>query len=132
MLERTLDVPASADELWAAITDPDELATWLGDEVTVDLRPGGTGVVVDGDEERHLRVDEVDEGQRWAFTWWPAAGPQDIAATSVELVVLPRVGGSRLIVRESLPAAVQASRPTSRWDLRLALVGLQITCRARL
>src|SRR5215207_7670557 len=34
-------VPASPEETWEAITDPDQLGEWLGEDAAVELRPGG-------------------------------------------------------------------------------------------
>lgn len=157
-LERVMDFDVAAEELWQAITEPAELASWLGDEVSIDVRPGGLGRVVDDGEERHLVVEEVEVGHRLSFTWWPVgpsgaapatgtrhlSGKEDGTAPAprqvqeqgsdqpsvVELVVVALPSGSRLTVRETLTAALPiASR--SRWDLRLAVVGFHLSCRAR-
>src|SRR4051794_38578045 len=56
-IHRHLELDVDLDELWQLVTDPDELATWLGDEVELDPVPGGAGRLVDDDVERHVRVD---------------------------------------------------------------------------
>lgn len=125
-MEKVQDFDVPADELWAALTEPEQLAAWLGDEVTLDVRPGGQGRVVDDGETRRVVVDDVEEGRRLAFTWWPeepaghrgtAGGTATIAGapTSVELVVEPADAGCRLIVRETQPL-------TGRWAMRLAVM----------
>lgn len=106
-IERVEDLDASPEELWDAVGTAAGLAAWLGDEVEVDLRPGGTGFVRDDGELRVVLVDEVEPGRRLGFTWWPW---QDRAERSyVELEVLPRATGSRLVIRETRLAA-SASR----------------------
>ncbi len=47
-------------------------ASWLGRDVVLDLRPGGRGRLTDDDGTvRHLAIDDVVEGERVAFRWWP-------------------------------------------------------------
>lgn len=108
LIERELELPATPTELWEAVSDPARLSTWLADEVSLELRPGGdASFVVDG---RTLRgwVEEVTpptgargEG-RLAF-WW-AEG--DEPASRVELTVTAIEGGARLRVRETRPLHV--------------------------
>jgi Activator of Hsp90 ATPase homolog 1-like protein len=90
---------------------------WLGDEVEVDLRPGGRGSLVDDDGvARRLVIDEVDE-QEICFRWWPEqAGP----VSHVRLTVTPEGEGARLTVTEVAPAAhLDASAKGRRWEARL-------------
>ena len=66
---RQVELDISPEALWNTITDGDTLAAWLGDAVDVDLRPGGTGVVIDEHVTRHLTVDTVEPGRGWSFDW---------------------------------------------------------------
>ncbi|MEZ5262686.1 MAG: SRPBCC domain-containing protein [Acidimicrobiales bacterium] len=70
-MEMIQEFPVPTDELWDAIADADQLGAWLGDELEVDLRPGGQGRLVDDGEVRRLVVEEVTPGERLSFTWWP-------------------------------------------------------------
>ncbi|MGD9755679.1 MAG: SRPBCC domain-containing protein [Acidimicrobiia bacterium] len=121
-MEKIQEFPVPTDELWDAIADADQLGAWLGDELEVDLRPGGQGRLVDDGEVRRLVVEEVTPGERLSFTWWPetpdGAGPP----TTVELVVEPAPAGSRLIVRERAPLS-------TRWSMHLHALALH--CAAR-
>jgi uncharacterized protein YndB with AHSA1/START domain len=81
---RSLVLDADRETVWNAISSDEGLAGWLAESATVDLRPGGEGVVrFAGGLERHLRVDGVEHGNAIAFRWAPAAMPE--AETSVEL-----------------------------------------------
>jgi hypothetical protein len=40
-IERELDLPASPPRVWRSLTDPDQVAQWLAEEVTLELWPGG-------------------------------------------------------------------------------------------
>jgi uncharacterized protein YndB with AHSA1/START domain len=118
-MERSHEFDVGADELWEAVTDPSQLADWLGDEVDIDVSPGGEGRVVDDGELRHVLVDEVDPGRRFTFTWWPHHDRAD--RSYVEIEVAPADSGSRLVVRETRLAA-----PDARWPVRLTM--LQMRC----
>ena len=132
-MERTQDFDVPADELWEAMTDPEQMG-WLGDEVSLDVRPGGTGRITDDGETRQVRVDTVDAGHRLTFRWWPE-GDEDMASR-VDLIVVPRPPGSRLVVRETLPVPVAATRQSAApqalasapeltaWDRRFVVLGL--------
>lgn len=117
-MEKVQEFPVPVDELWSAVSDADGLAGWLGDELELDVRPGGQGRVVEDGEVRRIVVEDVDPGRRLSFTWWPET-PVIGAPTLVDLLVEAAPGGSRLIVRESIPLP-------SRWATRLCLLGLRV------
>jgi uncharacterized protein YndB with AHSA1/START domain len=74
-ITREVELDAPADEVWELLTDPDELAAWVGDEV------------------RAARFDDPDEGaRRIGWTWSP-----DGEDSRVEIAVVP--DGDRSIVR---------------------------------
>src|SRR5262245_65042320 len=107
-VQRTVDLDVSPDELWQAITDPAELATWFAPEAELDAVPGGHGRFVDDDGVvRRALVDEVEPGRRLVLRWWPD-GDGPIATSVVTLVVAPLVGGARLVVTEELAASTRA------------------------
>jgi uncharacterized protein YndB with AHSA1/START domain len=84
---REVEVEAGTDEVWSALAEPELRALWLDDD---DAR------------SRELRLDEVDDGRRLVWTWWQ---PDDEAAAStVEIVLAPTVGGTRVTVTETLAA----------------------------
>lgn len=127
---RDLDVDVSPDELWRAIADDDERAAWWGGDTAVDLQPGGTGHATDPDGTvRRIRVDEVEPGRRLSYRWWTT----DDDGSSVELVVVPQPGGSRLTVTET-PLTCSA-RPrtlgTGAVHGRLLDLELLLLCRTR-
>lgn len=134
-MERTQDFDVPAEELWEAVTNPEQMG-WLGDEISLDVRPGGTGRITDDGEIREVRVDTVDDpGHRLSFHWWPE-GDEDMASR-VDLIVIPRPPGSRLVVRETVPVPVAATERATApqalagaapeltaWDRRFVVLGL--------
>jgi uncharacterized protein YndB with AHSA1/START domain len=92
----TIDTPASADEAWAALTEPERIAEWftdasplggVGDAYRLDF---GDGSVVEG------VVTLVESGQRFAHTWvWTDVepSPETVVTWSIEPIA---GGGSRI------------------------------------
>ena len=134
-MERTQEFDIPAHELWEAVTDPERMG-WLGDEVALDVRPGGTGRITDDGETREVVVETVDTGRQLSFRWWPEGDEE--RASRVDLIVIPRPDGSRLVVRETLPASLATttilaldtaatgtgSAGPAAWDRRTLMLGL--------
>lgn len=97
-------VPASPEETWQAITQPDQLGEWLGEVTELELEPGGD-LAIEIDEERHEGfVEEVSESERLVF-WWSA---DEAEASRVEIELEPI--GDETVVR------VVESRPLTLLD----------------
>jgi uncharacterized protein YndB with AHSA1/START domain len=118
IVSREIDVELPADELWSLIADRDGWERWLVDDADVAVEPGATGVVHDDGEERVVRVEEVVDGERVRFEWWPVERPGD--ASAVELVVLPSPAGVVLHVTEVFPPARTglAMAAATAWEVR--------------
>lgn len=120
-VERHVTLPASADEVWELLTRPEELRTWLGDEVVLDPTPGSPGRVVERDRPgRALVVEEVEAGQRLAWRWW-VDGEDPSTASRVEITLDPTEGGTLLrVVEERLPSTTSArAQAGAAWSHRL-------------
>src|SRR5262245_13853590 len=134
VVERSVDLDASPDDVWRALTEPDELATWFGPEADLDARPGGRGRFVDDDGcVRWAVVDQVRPGERLEMRWWPEGDDPGAGASVVTFVVAPSGSGTRLIVTErlvarastaSLRAAADAARTAWMWRLDVLLLRL--------
>jgi len=111
VVRRSVTLDASGDEVWQLLTDADELAGWLG---TVD---GDVLRELDGTARRFV-VDEVVEGERFAFTWWTEDGEVSEVVFSLD----ETEEGTRVDVEER---AVLAGGKVCQWDDRL--LGLELT-----
>ena len=78
MVARDIILPVDADEAWEALTDPELLAEWLG-------------------EEREAVLEEAEPGERLVF-WWCEQGEP---GSRVELRLVPVDGGTRVSVTEA-------------------------------
>jgi uncharacterized protein YndB with AHSA1/START domain len=91
---REIVFPVPPDEVWEALTNPEQLEEWFANDVKLDPQEGGEGVFRwDNGEERHVTVVEAEPGERLVFDW-------DDEGT-VELTLEPVEEGTRLLVRES-------------------------------
>lgn len=112
---RALDVPVPSHDLWRALSDPDELSAWLGQEVEVEMSPGARGRI----GRRVAVVGAVEEGRRLSWTWW---APEDERPTQVELAVETTETGSRVTVVERQVAPHRADACAARWASRVTLL----------
>jgi uncharacterized protein YndB with AHSA1/START domain len=113
-VERLL--PAPIDEVYAAWTDPEQMAPWLAPtghaEVEVDVRVGGQFRVtmIDGDF-RLLHTGEylvVEPPRRLSFTWRsPYTGPD---ASQVDVILTARGSATLLVLlHDRLPNETRSS-----------------------
>jgi uncharacterized protein YndB with AHSA1/START domain len=86
----------SPDEVWEALTDPEQLEEWFATEVELDPREGGAGIFRWGDgEERHATVLVAEPNERLVLDWDEEG--------EVEFTLEELEAGTRLVVRESTP-----------------------------
>ncbi len=93
---REIVFPATPDEVWAALTEPEQLEEWFANDVELEAQEGGEGVFRwDDGEERHATVVEAAPGERLLLDWDDEG--------RVELTLEEVDEGTRLLVRESTP-----------------------------
>jgi uncharacterized protein YndB with AHSA1/START domain len=100
MIRRLMTVPVSAQQVWDAITDPEQIPGWFGGEMEWVLEPGG-GLTYRGQdgERRRGTVEEVRPGRRLRFVWWEADDEGD--ASEVTYLIQPSPTGATLTVQET-------------------------------
>jgi uncharacterized protein YndB with AHSA1/START domain len=81
-VRREVDVDASPDEVWQALTTDAGRERWLED-----------------DPEREIHVETADEPSRLVWWWWTGDEP----ATRVEFLVVAAPAGTRVVVTETVP-----------------------------
>lgn len=128
LVHRSITLDASLEEAWLFLTDPTELAAWLGTPTEVGGQPGL--IELDG-TTRRLVPGEVDAGRRISFTWWPATDPE--AASQVTLTLTAEGDRTTLTVEEAPGARAGGGRCSiadvgAAWDGRL--VDLELACLA--
>ena len=109
--ERTYDHPV--ERVWAAVTDPGELAHWFPSSVELEPRPGGT-ISFSADPHTSRQTGVIlafDPPRRIAYTW----GGDEL---HVELEPLSP-GRCRLILINVLADRSAAARNAAGWDVCL-------------
>jgi uncharacterized protein YndB with AHSA1/START domain len=100
MIERSIDLPATIEGVWAALTKPDRLSAWFGAiAVEAELRPGGRITFEHEDAVWRGVVEAVDPPRRFAFRWLAPVGGSG-ERTRVEFRLEETEEGTRLAVRE--------------------------------
>jgi uncharacterized protein YndB with AHSA1/START domain len=93
---REIVFPAAPDEVWEALTEPDQLEEWFANDVELDATPGGAGLFRwDDGEERRATVLVAEPGERLVLDW-DEEGEVEFTLEEVE-------DGTRLLVRETSP-----------------------------
>jgi uncharacterized protein YndB with AHSA1/START domain len=107
-IERTASLPATREEVWAALTQPERLSDWFGsDVVELDVRPGGRLVFRDGDGiVRRALVEIVEPPALLSFRWLAMEEGADgrtrpAPAATVELRLTETSDGTDLTVVET-------------------------------
>ena len=102
-IERTVRLARPPGEVWPALTTAEGLSAWFGDEVDIDLRPGGAFRMrwADG-SSTDMRVERIEEPVVFAFTWHlHELADDDPRRTYVEFTLRPDGTGTRLTVIET-------------------------------
>ena len=97
-IERELWLPATPQEVWDAVTSDG----WLGDRVSLELRPGGEAEFESDGEVRTGWIEDAVMPERLSF-WWAV---DDEPASRVELRIQERDAGTRLRIVETRPLDV--------------------------
>jgi len=93
-IERSVEMPATTDEVWEKIVDGDLAEEWLG--IRVEPRPGGEVVVPD--KEMIGTVEDVDPGRSITWSWREPDGDPSQVTIEIE----PVDSGSRVTITERL------------------------------
>lgn len=107
---------ASSDDVWAALTAPDGLAAWLGDDIDLAFEEGADYGADDG-PSGEVRV--VVPGDRVRLTWQPGTWPRP---STLQVRVTPK-GRNRTTVgvhHEHLPDEAARDAMRDRWKAALA------------
>jgi uncharacterized protein YndB with AHSA1/START domain len=74
-VERDVFLPTPPDEVWAALTEAEQLERWFANEVELDLEPGGRAVFrwANG-ESREAIVEELVPERRLGLRWLDDGG----------------------------------------------------------
>ena len=104
-VSREIILDAPADEVWDAITSPDQLTEWFGGEVDGEVAVGEVVrfTTPDGAQRRAL-IERADEPRELIFRWLPSS---DEPPSRVDITIDETAEGSVLrVVERRMEAAV--------------------------
>ncbi len=129
--ETFIDAPRAA--VFAFLTDPEKIVSWMGAEATTEPHPGGLYLVkgVGGDSVRAARgaFREVVPVHRLAYSFgWDGSGVVPPGSSLVEIDLTERDGGTLLrLTHNGLPNAVQCANHSIGWGHYLGRLAIAAT-----
>lgn len=125
VVERTVEFNAPIERVWRAITDPEELSQWFGDETELQLVPGAEGAMIWNEHGSFaVRVESIEPPHLFVWSWVhePGVAFADAPATTVEWRLSERAqGGTTLSLRESgFRTDLHHRQNTEGWEEELA------------
>jgi len=107
-LEREVRIAARPETVFAYFVDPERMARWMGNNVVLDARPGGTlRIDYNGRDIARGEFIAIDPPWRVVFTWgWEMPDdPVPPGASTVEVTLAPDGDGTTVrLVHSGLPA----------------------------
>lgn len=98
-VERKVTLPADPGLVWQHLTEGDLVADWMGDDLVIDMRPGGSIIMTPEEGPRVWgTIEEIVPGRRLQWSW----RTDDGLPTQVEIELEPAEDGTVLTVRETL------------------------------
>jgi len=101
-VRRELEVLASRERVWAALTDPEQLVQWFPTKrAEIELRPGGDAVLEWEEATADAVVDVVEPPGRLVFRWRPEGLGRPYTTVSFTLEEIADGASTRILLVES-------------------------------
>jgi uncharacterized protein YndB with AHSA1/START domain len=128
VVRRETFIPAPRATVFAFLTDPRKIVSWMGAEVETETQPGGLYLVknIGGDRDRAARgaFREVVPVHRLAYSFgWEGSEEVPPGSSLVEIDLMERDGGTLMrLTHSGLPNADQCARHSAGWSHYLARI----------
>ena len=130
VVQRETYIPAPRATVFAFLTDPEKILSWMGAEATTEPYSGGLYLVkeVGGDRARAARgaFKEVVPVHRLAYSFgWDGSDVVPPGSSLVEIDLMDRDGGTLLrLTHSGLPNPVQCANHNIGWGHYLERLGV--------
>jgi uncharacterized protein YndB with AHSA1/START domain len=134
VVRREIQIAAPRANVFAFLTDPQKIVSWMGAEATIEAQPGGLYLVKGvGDRANVARGQfrEVVPVHRLAYSFgWEGRGEVPPGSSLIEIDLLERDGGTLLRMTHSgLPNAKQCASHNTGWRHYLDRLAIAATGR---
>ena len=115
-ITKTITIRAPIERVWAALTDPEAIASWMGSEVLSEPLPGGAYAYFDG--ETTGVYTRLEPPNRLEYTWRQSNWPSEWADSLVRWQ-LKQIGDETEVrlVHENFPNEEERIGHDEGWDL---------------
>ena len=134
VVRRETQIAAPPATVFAFLTDPEKILSWMGTEVTTEAHPGGLYLVKGVGPRANVArgaFREVVPVHRLAYTFgWEGSEEVPPGSGLVEIDLIDRDGGTLLRMTHSgLPNAAQCARHAEGWAHYLGRLAIAATGR---
>jgi uncharacterized protein YndB with AHSA1/START domain len=135
VVRRETHIAAPPATVFAFLTDPNKILSWMGAEATTELHPGGLYLVkgIGGDHANVARgaFREVVPVHRLAYSFgWEGGGEVPPGSSLVEIDLVEQNGGTLLRMTHSgLPNAAQCANHDNGWAHYMGRLAIAATGR---
>ena len=133
VVRRELQIAAPRAAVFAFLTDPEKIVSWLGTEATTEARPGGLYLVkgIGGVTVARGEFREVVPVHRLAYSFgWEGVEDVPPGSSLIEIDLLERDGGTLLRMTHSgLPSALECAKHDKGWAHYLGRLAVAATGR---
>ena len=134
VVRRETQIAAPPATVFAFLTDPEKILSWMGAEVTSEAHPGGLYLVKSVGDRAHVArgaFREVVPVHRLAYSFgWEGSEEVPPGSSLVEIDLIDQDGGTLLRMTHSgLPNAAQCARHDEGWAHYLGRLAIAATGR---
>jgi uncharacterized protein YndB with AHSA1/START domain len=130
LVRREIQIAAPPATVFAFLTDPEKILSWMGSEVTTEAHPGGVYLVKSvGTHVARGEFREVVPVHRLTYSFgWEGSEEVPPGSSLVEIDLVDRDGGTLLRMTHSgLPNAAQCASHDSGWAHYLGRLAMAAT-----
>ncbi len=114
-IEKNVTIAAPIEKVWAALTDPEAIATWMGGAVKVELKKGGRYKFFGGDTTGAFTA--IKKPERLEYTWrqneWKKEWPDSVVRWELKAAK----GGTQLrLTHNTFPNKKERDDHDEGWD----------------
>ena len=131
LVQREIQIAAAPATVFAFLTDPEKIVSWMSTEATTEAQPGGLYLVKGARRTARGEFREVVPVHRLAYSFgWEGSEVVPPGSSLIEIDLIDRDGGTLLrITHRGLPDAEQCAGHDRGWAHYLSRLAIAATGR---